>query len=70
MRPLVVKTQGENQSCGWLQLSRKYKIDVNRGRAHLSIFGGKLTDCVNVGDEAANLVAGLGVALPHRCYKW
>jgi glycerol-3-phosphate dehydrogenase len=70
VRPLVVKTQGENQSRDWLQLSRKHEIDVNRNRAHLSIFGGKLTDCVNVGNEVADIVAELGVALPHRHYQW
>ncbi|MGB2680430.1 MAG: FAD-dependent oxidoreductase [Candidatus Competibacter sp.] len=70
VRPLVVKTQGENQSRDWLQLSRKHEIDVNRDRAHLSIFGGKLTDCVNVGNEVADLVETLGIALPHRRYKW
>ncbi|HAO33784.1 MAG TPA: FAD-dependent oxidoreductase [Candidatus Competibacter sp.] len=70
VRPLVVKTQGENQSRDWLQLSRKHEIDVNRDRAHLSIFGGKLTDCVNVGNEVADLVETLGIALPHRHYKW
>ena len=70
VRPLVVKTQGENQSRDWLQLSRKHEIDVNRDRAHLSIFGGKLTDCVNVGNEVADIVESLGIALPHRRYKW
>ncbi len=70
VRPLVVKTQGENQSRDWLQLSRKHEIDINRERAHLSIFGGKLTDCVNVGNEVADIVESLGIALPHRRYKW
>ena len=36
----------------------------------LTIFGGKLTDCVNVGDEVSDIVAQLGIALPHRDYKW
>lgn len=70
VRPLVVKTQGENQSRDWLQLSRKHEIDVDHPRAHLSIFGGKLTDCVNVGNEVAAIVEGLGIALPYRHYKW
>jgi glycerol-3-phosphate dehydrogenase len=83
VRPLVVKAQAER--CGvrplvvkahddeiedWLQLSRKHAIDVHRAKAHLSIFGGKLTDCVNVGDEVSDIVAQLGVALPHRSYQW
>ncbi len=70
VRPLVVKSAADGNVRDWLQLSRKHEIDVNRAKAHLSIFGGKLTDCVNVGDEVSNIVAELGVALPHRNYKW
>ena len=51
-------------------MSRRHEIDVNRETAHLSIFGGKLTDCVNVGNEVSNIVAGLGVHLPYPGYKW
>ena len=70
VRPLVVKAKADGNVRDWMQLSRKHEIDVDRAKAHLSIFGGKLTDCVNVGNEVADLVAGLGVALPHRHYKW
>jgi glycerol-3-phosphate dehydrogenase len=38
-----------------MQLSRKHEIDVDRANAHLSIFGGKLTDCVNVGNEVSEI---------------
>ena len=70
VRPLVVKAKAEGNIRDWMQLSRKHEIDVNRGRAHLSIFGGKLTDCVNVGDEVAGIVSELGVDLPYPRYKW
>jgi len=70
VRPLVVKAKADGNVRDWLQLSRKHEINVDRTRAHLSIFGGKLTDCVNVGDEVSDIVAQLGVALPHRGYKW
>jgi glycerol-3-phosphate dehydrogenase len=70
VRPLVVKAQADDEIEDWLQLSRKHAIDVHRAKAHLSIFGGKLTDCVNVGDEVSDIVAQLGVALPHRSYQW
>jgi glycerol-3-phosphate dehydrogenase len=71
VRPLVVKRQGggEDQR-DWMQLSRKHEIDVDRARAHLSIYGGKLTDCVNVGDEVSERVAELGIDLPHAHYRW
>ena len=70
VRPLVVKAQADGAIEDWLQLSRKHEIDVDRAKAHLSIFGGKLTDCVNVGDEVSDIVAQLGVALPHQGYQW
>ena len=70
VRPLVVKTNDSGSTQDWLQMSRKHEIDVNRERAHLSIFGGKLTDCVNVGNEVSAIVAGLGVELAYPDYKW
>jgi len=70
VRPLVIKAQADDKIEDWLQLSRKHAIDVHRAKAHLSIFGGKLTDCINVGDEVSDIVAQLGIALPHRGYQW
>lgn len=70
VRPLVVKSQAEGDTEDWMQLSRKHEIDVNRQDGHISIFGGKLTDCVNVGDEVTEFVKELGVNIPHPEYKW
>ena len=70
VRPLVVKAADGGGERDWLQMSRKHEIDVNRECAHLSIFGGKLTDCVNVGDEVSEIVRGLGVDLCYPDYKW
>ncbi len=69
VRPLAVRA-GSGQSEDFLQLSRRHAIDLDRDSAHLSVFGGKLTDCVNVGEEIRDHVAGLGVALPHRRFRW
>ncbi|MBT3191165.1 MAG: glycerol-3-phosphate dehydrogenase/oxidase [Verrucomicrobia bacterium] len=71
VRPLVVSRQEQGGSeRDWMQLSRKHAVDVDSDRAHLSIYGGKLTDCVNVGNEVSDRVAELGVDLPHRDYHW
>jgi glycerol-3-phosphate dehydrogenase len=70
VRPLVIKNQAEGATEDWLQLSRKHEIDVDRDNNHISIFGGKLTDCVNVGDEVSKLVRELGIELPYAEYKW
>ena len=68
VRPLAVR--GEGQSGDWLELSRKHAIDVDSDRGMLSIFGGKLTDCLNVGDEVCDHVAGLGVSIPFPGRQW
>jgi glycerol-3-phosphate dehydrogenase len=70
VRPLVVPRGGAAVDGDWLTLSRKHEIDVDRDRRHISIFGGKLTDCLNVGDKVAEVVAGLGIALPHAGHRW
>jgi len=62
VRPLAVRSTGEGgDSEDWLQLSRKHELDIDTERAHISIFGGKLTDCLNVGDSIVEEVSKLGV---------
>jgi alpha-glycerophosphate oxidase/glycerol-3-phosphate dehydrogenase len=68
VRPLAIK--GEGGVADWVALSRKHVIEVNEGHQHLSIFGGKLTDCLNVGDEVAQWVARLGVNVPEPENQW
>jgi len=70
VRPLVVSAQTDGNIKDWFQLSRKHEIDVDWAKGHLSIFGGKLTDCVNVGENVSGLVAQLGVALSHQSARW
>jgi glycerol-3-phosphate dehydrogenase len=68
VRPLAIK--GTGGKADWVQLSRKHAIDINSEQKYLSIFGGKLTDCINVGDEVAELIKGFGITLPYQDYKW
>lgn len=68
VRPLAVQDGGG--AADWLQLSRKHVLEVNRAEAHVSIFGGKLTDCINVGDEVCAAAQELGVALPRPAARW
>ncbi|MBZ0328972.1 FAD-dependent oxidoreductase [Halomonas sp. ANAO-440] len=69
VRPLAVRANGGGDR-DFLQLSRKHAIDINSEEAHLSIFGGKLTDCLNVGDEVVEAVRDMGVTIPHPGYRW
>jgi len=53
----------------FLQLSRKHVIEMDAAKKHISIFGGKLTDCLNVGDEVSDCVSRLGLTLK-KIDKW
>jgi len=68
VRPLAVSGQGA--AADWVQLSRKHVIEVDRERMQLSIFGGKLTDCLNVGDEVVERLDGLGIEVPEPRAHW
>lgn len=68
VRPLAVA--GGNADADWVALSRKHVLEADRERRHVSIFGGKITDCLNVGNEVAETVAALGVTLPFAKRKW
>ena len=71
VRPLALRGDGgEAGEADWVQLSRKHVIEVDEENCHLSIFGGKLTDCLNVGDEVAQWVERLGVELPIPDHRW
>lgn len=68
VRPLAVK--GQDGEADWVALSRKHAIDVNKKERYLSIFGGKLTDCINVGEEISQIVKSMGVNLPFENAIW
>lgn len=63
VRPLVVKRDAYVGNAEWSALSRKHEIDVHPERKMLSIYGGKLTDCINVGEEVADIVGSFGLPL-------
>ncbi|GAB5379108.1 MAG: glycerol-3-phosphate dehydrogenase [Aliiglaciecola sp.] len=68
VRPLAI--EGKGGKADWVQLSRKHAIDRDEDKKYMSIFGGKLTDCINVGDEVADLINGFGIEIPYRDQKW
>lgn len=71
VRPLVVERRSDQRDQGdWASLSRKHAVEVDEAQRHISIFGGKLTDCLNVGNEVAARVAALGVELPYAGRRW
>ncbi len=71
VRPLVVaRGDGDQGEADWTSLSRKHEIEVDAAQAHVSIYGGKLTDCINVAEEVATEVERLGVKLPYAGFRW
>ncbi len=71
VRPLAVEIADDGeQDADWTALSRKHVLEVDEQRPHLCIFGGKLTDCVNVGEEVVAAVQGLGVELQPVQGRW
>ncbi len=71
VRPLATqRSHGQAEGVEWVQLSRKHEIEVNADNQHLSIYGGKLTDCLNVGEEVAHAVRDFGVEIPNFRRKW
>ena len=51
-------------------LSRRHVLETNAESKHITIFGGKLTDCLNVGEDVVTLVRRLGVRLDHSAEQW
>ncbi|MDB4516344.1 FAD-dependent oxidoreductase, partial [Crocinitomicaceae bacterium] len=69
VRPLVLK-KGQKSKDDFLQMSRKHIVETSEEKRHISIFGGKLTDCLNVGEEICEEVSKLGVNLNPVETKW
>ena len=69
VRPLVV-AEGEDTHRDWTELSRRHAVEADEKRGTISILGGKLSDCLNVGEEvlAAARACGLMPAPPERAW--
>ncbi len=71
VRPLVVKrTGGDHTTTDWTSLSRKHEIERDDDLAVVTVFGGKLTDCLNVGEEVASEIEELGIPLERDLRNW
>ena len=70
VRPLVVEANGQVDEGDWTKLSRKHVIEVDKKNRALSVYGGKLTDCVNVGNEVCEAINAMGISLPFADYRW
>ncbi|MBF2761214.1 MAG: FAD-dependent oxidoreductase [Ectothiorhodospiraceae bacterium AqS1] len=69
VRPLAV-AKGEAGSADFLQMSRRHAIDTDETKRHLTIYGGKLTDCINIGEEICERAKFLGLSSLDTRYRW
>ena len=60
VRPLVVEGGKSGDVADWHQLSRKHVVEANKQRRVVTILGGKLTDCLNVGEEIVAEIKSFG----------
>lgn len=65
VRPLAV-SKGSKNNGDWMKLSRKHVNEVNKKNKYISIYGGKLTDCINVGNELHDICEQFGYSLNKR----
>ena len=71
VRPLVVpKATGIARDVEWTSLSRRHVIEVRPSEGYAAILGGKLTDCVNIGEEMIRHMASLGISLTGDSFRW
>ena len=71
VRPLVVPVGGgDKEDVDWTTLSRKHEIERDDALSVVTIFGGKLTDCLNVGEEVAQQIEQLGIPLEKDVGTW
>lgn len=61
VRPLVVTNAAKLDNVDWISLSRKHVVELKSEIRAISIFGGKLTDCINVGYEVVEFIKKLGI---------
>jgi glycerol-3-phosphate dehydrogenase len=69
VRALVVGGKSVGEEVDWHKLSRKHVIEVDKAKRMLTIFGGKLTDCLNVGAEVIAEFKKMGFQLEKK-RKW
>jgi glycerol-3-phosphate dehydrogenase len=71
VRPLVVtRGGGDQRDVEWTSLSRKHEIESDDALGVVTVFGGKLTDCLNVGEEVCDEVEQLGIPLERDLRNW
>ena len=69
VRALVVDEDTDTDR-DWTELSRRHAVEADQQRGTISILGGKLSDCLNVGEEVVEAAreCGLEPVIPSRAW--
>ena len=70
VRPLAVEGGADAAGRDWMHLSRRHVVEVLLEARALTLFGGKLTDCLNVGEEVCEALVHQGLRLPTADAAW
>lgn len=68
VRPLIAGGDAAERS--WTELSRRHAVEVDPAARTVSILGGKLSDCLNVGEEVVAAVRQCGLAATRPQDGW
>ncbi len=68
VRPLVVGA--DEQDRDWINLSRRHVVEVDDDARVVSILGGKLSDCINVGAEVVEAAGECGLTVQGAQRTW
>ena len=70
VRSLAVEPDGSAEGRDWTELSRRHAVEVDRTLGVVSILGGKLSDCLNVGDEVVEAAMSCGLQARAPVARW
>lgn len=70
VRSLVVPPGGISDGYEWTELSRRHAVEVDRRRKVISVLGGKLSDCLNVGGEVVESARQCGLRPMAATRRW
>jgi glycerol-3-phosphate dehydrogenase len=69
VRPLAVNSSLVRVEDAF-SVSRRHIVELDAEKAFVTVFGGKLTGCLNTGEEVCKALEAAGIRLPTRKAKW
>ena len=70
VRALVVPPGGSGEGRDWTELSREHAVEVDPTLGVVSVLGGKLSDCLNVGEEVVEAATACGLEGRRPVRRW